>query len=106
MISLFKNVMDIERVSVKPDDNGEAVKGWHLLSENVACSLSKKSITNLKEEPKSTSLFKYILFAPLEIDIKRGDRVTIDKDIKFICQEPFKYKLLKKQEVEVEVWQG
>lgn len=106
MISLYKNIMDIERVSIKPDDNGEAVKGWHVIAENVGCTLSKMRVINKSDSPNTSSEISLRIFVPLGIDIKRGDRVTIDKDIKLICQEPFKYKMLGKQEIEVDLWQG
>lgn len=104
MISLFKNIMDVQRVTIKADSNGEAIKEWETISSGNKCSLSKKSVKTKSDDPAVKTEVSYILFAPYDVDILQGDRVIIDGELSFLCQQPHKYKLLKKQEIEVDLW--
>ncbi len=106
MISLKKDIADIYGWETVTDEWGQSSKNPVIKYENIKCTLSKKNISNLTNEPITTSMTRYLLFIPYDIDVEAGDKIVIkNRDITFKAQTPFKYPFLKKQELEVEIWQ-
>ncbi|MGL5057524.1 MAG: hypothetical protein ACRC6A_09200 [Fusobacteriaceae bacterium] len=105
MISLFKHTADVwEYVETKNEWN-QVVQEWILKHEGLRCTFGKKAINSITNSDFTTSLVKYVLHVPLEIEIVVGSKIIFKETNQiFKAQFSMPYTYLKKKEIELQEW--
>lgn len=104
MISLNLDRVDIYTWQ-KNVNNGITSKKPVEKYKDIKCTLSQKNVSNITNDPLTKAEMRYTLFIPIDVNVSPGDKLVVTtRNLTFRAQNPFKYPLLKKQEIEVEIW--